>query len=100
MTINIKNEDSIYTVALQGRLDTATSPDLQKELEPILPNAKKVILDLAELEYISSAGLRVVLSTYQTLDDMGKKLIIRHPSEIVLKVFRLTQLEGILTIEA
>lgn len=100
MTINIKNEDSIYTVALQGRLDTATSPDLQKELEPILPNAKKVILDLAELEYISSAGLRVVLSTYQTLDDLGKKLIIRHPSEIVLKVFRLTQLEGILTIEA
>ncbi len=100
MTINIKNEDSIYTVALQGRLDTATSPDLQKELEPILPNAKKVILDLAELEYISSAGLRVVLSTYQTLDDMGKNLIIRHPSEIVLKVFRLTQLEGILTIEA
>ncbi len=100
MTINIKNEDSIYTVALQGRLDTATSPDLQKELEPILPNAKKVILDLAELEYISSAGLRVVLSTYQTLDDMGKKLIICHPSEIVLKVFRLTQLEGILTIEA
>ena len=100
MTINITNEDNIYTVALEGRLDTVTSPDLQRELEPLLPDAKKVILDLTALEYISSAGLRVVLSTYQTLDDMGRELIIRHPSETVLKVFRLTQLEEILTIEA
>lgn len=100
MTINITNESGVYKVVLSGRLDTVTSPDLQKELEPLLTEAQKIILDLADLEYISSAGIRVVLSTYQTMDDMEKELVISHPTETVLKVFRLTQLDNILTIEA
>ena len=100
MIIDVSNEQNIYTVVLSGRLDTMTSPDLKKELESVLPAAEKVVFDLTDLEYISSAGLRVVLSTYQAMDDKDGEFVILHPTEMVLKVFKLTQLDDFLTIEA
>ena len=100
MTINITRENDTYTVALEGSLDPISSPQLQDELDPILPTAKKIIFELSGLEYISSSGIRVVLATYRDLKNHGGELLLLHPTESVSRVFHITKLDGFLTIKA
>ena len=73
MTINKTVEDGKLTVVLEGRLDTFTAPDLEKELGESLDGIKDVVLDLKGLEYISSAGLRVLLSTQKKMNEAEVK---------------------------
>ena len=86
------------TIALEGRLDTTTAPELEAELKASLDGADSLIFDLDKLEYISSAGLRVLLSAQKT---MSKKrgMKVTHVNEIVQEVFEVTGFADILDIE-
>ena len=97
MKIEKKAEGTKLTVALEGRLDTNTAPDLEKALSEDIAKAEEMILDLEKLEYISSAGLRVLLSTHKKMCD--GKLIIRNVNELVMEVFEVTGFVDVLTIE-
>ena len=81
-----------------GRLDTSTSPKLEKELEQCISDVQKLILDFADLEYISSAGLRVILQAQKTMNKQGE-MIIKNVNEIIKEIFEVTGFIDILTIE-
>ena len=86
------------TVAVKGRLDTTTAPSLEAELHASLNGVTKLVLDFSALEYISSAGLRVLLSTQKTMNKQGE-MIVRGASSDVKEVFEITGFCDILTIE-
>ncbi len=98
MTIQKTKEGSALNIALEGRLDTVTAPDLETELKKEMADAESLVLDFSKLDYISSAGLRVLLSAHKTM--AGKKgMKITHVNEIVQEVFDVTGFADILTIE-
>ena len=85
-------------VALEGRLDTMTAPELEAQVKDDIANVDAAVLDLAKLEYVSSAGLRVILSLHKAL--AGKSgLVVKNPNETVSEVFEVTGFSDILTIE-
>ena len=95
----IKNrEDNNFEVAIIGRLDTVSSPQLQSELEEIIPEAENITLDLRELEYISSAGLRVILLLKKAMDQKGD-LVLKNVSDTVMSILEVTGFSTILNIE-
>ncbi len=97
MTIEkIINENEL-TVTLTGRLDTATAPQLEAELKD-LSGVEKLVLDFAALEYLSSAGLRVLLAAQKVMNKQGK-MIIRNVNETIAEIFEVTGFVDILTIE-
>ena len=98
MTINTTKDGSVLTVALEGRLDTMTAPELEAVLGKEMPAAEKLILDFDKLEYISSAGLRVLLAAHKTMVSKGG-MIVTNTNEIVKEVFDVTGFSDILTIE-
>ena len=98
MTITKKQNGQELTIALQGRLDTVTAPDLEKELKEALPEVNSLVLDFTQLEYISSAGLRVLLSAHKTMAPKGG-MKVTHVNEIVAEVFEVTGFSDILDIE-
>lgn len=85
-------------VALEGRLDTVTSPQLEKELQEALPGLKELTLDFEKLDYISSAGLRVLLSAQKLMKKQGSMRLI-HVSEPIMEILEVTGFTEILTIE-
>ena len=91
-------EDGKAVLALGGRLDTVTAPVLEKELKPVLSELRELTMDLTDLEYISSAGLRVLLSVQKTIGKEGSMKLI-HVNETVMEVFEVTGFSDILTIE-
>ena len=91
-------EGEKLTVALTGRLDTITSPDLEKFLAAGLEGIRELILDFADLEYISSAGLRVLLMTQKTMNEKGSMKVV-HVQEPILEVLEVTGFAEILNIE-
>lgn len=94
----IKNLDgSKLTVALVGRLDTITAPDLDKELKGGLDGVTELAFDFSKLEYISSAGLRVLLSAQKIMNKVGK-MTISNVNESIMEVFEMTGFADILTI--
>ena len=97
LKIEKKNAET-KTLALIGRLDTVTAPELEAEISAILPTAESLVLDMEKLEYISSAGLRVILKTQKALTQKaGLKLI--NVSDDVREVFEITGFSDFLTIE-
>ena len=99
MTIEKKLDGSMLDIALQGRLDTTTSPQLENELKTALDGVTELIFDLAGLEYISSAGLRVLLSAQKTMNKQGS-MTIRNVNSAVMDVFEVTGFVDILNIES
>ena len=93
---NVNAEE--LTVTLVGRLDTTTAPDLEAELKDALTGIKKLVFDIEKLEYISSAGLRVLLSNQKIMNKQGE-MIIRNASEDVKEIFDVTGFCDILTLE-
>ena len=89
---------SELTVALTGRLDTTTAPDLEKELKASMDGIASLVIDMTALEYISSAGLRVLLSAHKAMSSKGG-LKVTNVNEIVREVFEVTGFADILTIE-
>ena len=98
MTITKNQNGSSLEIALSGRLDTMTAPELETEIRQSLDGVDTLALDFADLEYISSAGLRVLLSAHKAMSAKGG-LKIRNVSEIVQEVFEVTGFSDILDIE-
>lgn len=98
MIINKRTEGSKLTIHIEGRLDTATSPELSKELETALDGVTELVFDLTLLEYISSSGLRVLLSVQKAMNGKGT-MVVKNVSELVMEVFEITGFVDILTIE-
>lgn len=98
MTINKSLVDSALTVSLEGRLDTVTAPELDEELKTSLDGVTDLTLDLEQLEYMSSAGLRVLLSTQKKMNKQGV-MKVTHVNETIMEIFEITGFSDILTIE-
>lgn len=89
---------SELTVALTGRLDTTTAPDFEKELKASMDGIASLVIDMTALEYISSAGLRVLLSAQKVMNKQGK-MTVKHVNETIMEIFEVTGFSDILTIE-
>ena len=98
MTIKKTLNGSALTVALEGRLDTTTAPELERELKDSLGGVDDLTLDFTALEYISSAGLRVLLSAHKTMTRQGE-MKVKNVNEVVQEVFDVTGFADILNIE-
>ena len=98
LKITMTQNGTEYTFTLDGRLDTITSPDLEGQINAVVGDASKLILDLGNLEYISSAGLRVILGATQAMEGKGD-MIVRNPSQAVREVFDLTGFSNLFHIE-
>lgn len=98
LNIEKVQEGSKLTVKLEGRLDTTTSPQLETELGSNLDGVTELIFDLQKLEYISSAGLRVLLSAQKTMNNQGS-MVVKNSIEEIREIFDVTGFSDILTIE-
>lgn len=99
MTITQKTENELLTMELDGRLDTNTAPALEQEINnSITSQIKKLVLDFKELQYISSAGLRVLLAAQKKMNKQGC-MIIKNANEMIMDVFHVTGFIDILTVE-
>ena len=92
----MKGTDLIFT--LEGRLDTTTAPQLENELKKSLDGVKKLTFDFKALEYISSAGLRVLLSAQKQMNRQGE-MVIKNVNSDIMEIFDVTGFSDILTIE-
>lgn len=99
MEIVIKNEGDHLKIVLEGRLDTTTSPELETILEQEIPKVKNVEIDLMDLQYISSAGLRVMVFGHKKLAAQNGHFTLKNPNEYVRDVFATTGLDSVLDIE-
>lgn len=93
MTIDKKLENGKLELALSGRLDTNTAPELEGELK--LDGVTEVLFDFSALEYISSAGLRVLMTAQKAMMACGGKMTIAHPNAMVQGVFDMTGLSSV-----
>ena len=98
MTIEKNLNGAELTLALAGRLDTTTAPQLETELKRSINGVDSLIMDFATLEYLSSAGLRVLLAAQKVMNKQGK-MVIRNVNETISEVFEITGFSDILTIE-
>ena len=98
MEITKTLNESALTIALQGRLDTSTAPILEAELSSSLEGVTELVVDFEELEYISSAGLRVMLAAQKTMSKQGAMKVI-HVNDDIMEVFEITGFCDVLTIE-
>ena len=98
MRFTMNKNDKELTVAVEGRLDTLSSPELEEKLEESLEGIEKLILDFKDLEYISSAGLRVMLTAMQIMEDQGT-MVVRNVCKEVMTVFDITGFVDDLNIE-
>ncbi len=98
MNITKTKEESKLTVALEGRLDTTTAPQLEGELRSAVDGVTELEFDLAKLEYISSAGLRVLLAAQKVMNRQGS-MVIRNANSDLMDIFEVTGFTDILNIE-
>lgn len=98
MKITKISDGDKLTIDIEGRLDSNTAPLLSKELEASLEGVRELVVDLSTLVYISSMGLRVLLSAQRKLRGKGT-MIVKNPSEMVSEILNLTRFNEILTIE-
>lgn len=98
MKIVRQKEQEKLTLQIEGRLDTVTSPQLQNELGE-LDGVRELELDFTSLEYISSAGLRILLTAHKKMEKQGGRLVIRGANEDVWAVFTITGFKDILHVE-
>ena len=98
MNIIKVKEDSVLHLRLEGRLDTTTAPQLEEELKQSIADVTELVMDFEALEYISSAGLRVLLSAQKTMNKQGE-MRLTGVTEAVREVFDITGFSDILTIE-
>lgn len=91
MNINMTKNGTELKVELEGRLDTLTSPELEEQLEGMLDGIERIVFELGKLEYISSAGLRILVGLLQEMEDQGE-MILRNITDPVRDVLEVTGL--------
>lgn len=99
MDIATQKEDGVLTIAVSGRLDTATAPELEKTLTENIDGVRRLIFDLKDLTYTSSAGLRIFLKAQKIMNRQGEMKLI-HTAQTVMEVLEITGFTEIMTIEA
>ena len=98
LNINRETLDGKTKITLEGRLDTTTAPELEEALKTALDGTSELVMDFEKLEYISSAGLRVLLSAQKVMNKQGS-MTLKNVSETVMEIFEVTGFSDILTIE-
>ena len=98
MTIEKTQNGTQLTMTLSGRLDTTTAPVLETQLKEAIDGVENLVLDFAALEYLSSAGLRVLLSAQKIMNKQGS-MVVRNVNETIAEIFEVTGFCDILTIE-
>ena len=98
MTIEKKINGEAVTLIVSGRLDTQTAPELEMELDAVLPGVKDLTFDMTNLEYVSSAGLRVILKAQKVMNAQGS-MKLTGVNDSIMEVFDITGFLDILTIE-
>ena len=98
MTINCNKNGNELTIGLEGRLDTTTAPQLESKLKEVLDGTASLVFDMEKLDYISSAGLRVLLSAQKVMNKQGE-MTIKNANEAVMEIFEVTGFSDILNIE-
>ena len=98
MVINVHKEGEKLVLSPEGRIDTVTAPEFSKAIEDNIDGIKELVIDFEKLEYISSAGLRVLLTTQKNMSKVGSMKLI-HVSDVIMDVFNITGFVDILTIE-
>ncbi len=98
MNIVKSSTDNTLNIAIEGRLDTTTAPKLEAELKQSISGISHLILDFEKLEYLSSAGLRVLLAAQKVMNKQGD-MIIKNVNDVISEVFEVTGFVDILTIE-
>ena len=98
MTMDKIFDGSTLTIALDGRLDTVNAPKLESALKESLPGVEHLVLDFEKLQYLSSAGLRVLLAAQKIMNRQGD-MVVRHVNETIADIFDVTGFCDILTIE-
>jgi len=98
LNITKNTNASELTVSLTGQLDTTTAPELEKELKASLDGVTTLVIDMTALDYISSAGLRVLLSAQKTMNKQGEMKVV-HVGDTIMEIFEVTGFSDILTIE-
>ena len=100
LNVEKKLEDGALLIALEGELDTLSSPDFEDMLEPLLAQAQSVTIDFEKLEYISSAGLRVLLAAEQTMEEKGAERVrVVNMNSTVRNIFNITGFTDVLAVE-
>ena len=100
LNVEKKLEDGALLIALEGELDTLSSPDFEDMLEPLLAEAQSLTLDFEKLEYISSAGLRVLLAAEQTMEEKGAERVrVVNMNSTVRNIFDITGFVDVLAVE-
>ena len=98
MKIEVKRNSEALVIEVGGRLDTTTAPQLEKTINENIKNTTNLVLDLKELQYISSAGLRVLLSAQKKMQNIGS-MKVKNVCEEIIEIFEMTGFAEILTIE-
>ena len=98
MTIDKELNGTTLIVRLTGRLDTINAPQLEAELKASLSGVEQFVLDFAALEYLSSAGLRVLLAAHKQMLRQGE-MVVRNVNETIMEIFEITGFVDVLTIE-
>jgi anti-anti-sigma factor len=99
MTIEKTKQDGKLIFALDGRLETSTAPQLQEVLIPAFDTEKEIVLDFGKLDYVSSAGLRVLLMGHKTAKSKGSKQVVTHMPSEIMEILEMTGFSSILNIE-
>ena len=98
MNLTVTSENKVYTIAITGRIDTLTAPELESKFREIEKNAEKLIFDMREVEYISSAGMRVIVAEHRAMLPKDG-LVLRGLTKNVRTIINLTGFNNILNIE-
>ena len=98
MQSNIKKENGVLTIAVQGRLDTVTSAELKAKLDEVGYDQVDIDFDFTQVEYISSAGLRLVIALQKQVLETGNQLVIRNINKVVAEVFKVSGVDKALKI--
>ena len=96
MTINVERDFELVTLGITGRLDTTTAPNLEGVINELSKDTKELIFDMSDVEYISSAGIRVLLGAYKKINSTQGKVRIEKANDMVREVFEMTGLLGML----
>lgn len=99
MEVKFNKQDSNLTVVISGNIDTVTAPELDAKLQENITGVKDLVLDFAAVDYISSAGLRVILMTNQLMEDVDGNMTVKNVNEDVRDVFEMTGFDSLLNLE-
>ena len=99
MTIQQTKDGEILTMAIEGRIDTLTAPELKTQIEGAIDGVMDLILDFSKVDYISSAGLRSLMTAQNWMDARDGSMVIRNASKNIQGIFKVTGLDSFLVLE-